>query len=173
VQGTFGTAGAADTIMVIKRSRGEANATLHVSGRDVMEQELALRFEHEAGGWEILGDAAEFMLGESRKTLLAAVRTHGALTPKQASQVTNIDHEVAKKTMQRMYADGQLLASKGVYTPVPPVPASLLPGTEGQEGHGYSQAEGHRDSGDTDLDLEEIGSLALAELERRAEAGEL
>ena len=38
VQGTFGTAGAADTIMVIKRSRGEADATLYVTGRDVLER---------------------------------------------------------------------------------------------------------------------------------------
>ena len=55
VQGTVGTAGAADTIVVVKRARGEADATLHITGRDVQEQELALRFAAEAGTWELLG----------------------------------------------------------------------------------------------------------------------
>ncbi len=51
VQGTFGTAAAADTIIVVKRSRGQADATLHVTGRDVSEQELALRFTPSVGAW--------------------------------------------------------------------------------------------------------------------------
>ena len=42
VQGTFGTAAAADTIIVVKRRRDQADATLHITGRDVEEQELAL-----------------------------------------------------------------------------------------------------------------------------------
>ncbi len=49
VTGTFGTAGAADTIMVVKRTLGEGDATLCVTGRDVVEQELALRFEPDSG----------------------------------------------------------------------------------------------------------------------------
>ena len=40
VQGTLGTAGAADTVIVVKRSRGQADAALHVTGRDVEEREL-------------------------------------------------------------------------------------------------------------------------------------
>ena len=77
VQGTFGTAGAADTIMVVKRARGEADATLYVTGRDVVERELALRFTPEAGTWELLGDAAEYRLGETRKEILEPVDAHG------------------------------------------------------------------------------------------------
>ena len=87
VQGTFGTAAAADTIIVVKRSRGEADATLYVTGRDVDEQELALRFAPETGTWELLGDAAEYGLGETRKEILDAIRAHGSLTPKQASDL--------------------------------------------------------------------------------------
>jgi AAA domain-containing protein len=135
VQGTFGTAGAADTIMVVKRSRGEADATLYVTGRDVVEQELALRFVATTGAWELLGNAAEYGLGKTRKEILETVRAHGALTPKQVSELTSIAYETAKKAMQRMFQDGQLEASKGVYTCVPDV---LL-----------SPDEGHGDTGDT------------------------
>jgi Bifunctional DNA primase/polymerase, N-terminal/AAA domain/Primase C terminal 1 (PriCT-1) len=66
VQGTFGTAGAADTIVVVKRARGEADATLHITGRDVEERELALRFAAEVGTWELLGDAEEHDLSKTR-----------------------------------------------------------------------------------------------------------
>jgi hypothetical protein len=140
VTGTFGTAAAADTIIVVKRSRGEANATLFVTGRDVVETELALRFAAETGAWELLGDAAEYGLSKTRKTIRDLLDAHGPLTPKQVSELApDISHDLAKKTMQRMFTDGQLTAKGGVYTPVPAVPASpedALTGTEGHGGHG-------------------------------------
>jgi hypothetical protein len=140
VQGTFGTAGAADTIIVIKRARGEADATLHVTGRDVEERELALQFSPETGMWELLGDAAEYTGSQTRKQILEAIETHGPLTPKLVSDLSEVGHELAKKTMQRMFFDGQLAADGGgkysipLQTPVPGVP------------------ESQGDSGDTDLE---------------------
>lgn len=146
VQGTFGTAGAADTIIVIKRSRGEADATLYVTGRDVEEQELALRFTPETGTWSLLGDAAEYALGETRKLILETIDAHGMLTPKQVSELTTVGHELAKKTMQRMFVDGQLAADGGKYSiplqiPVPAVPESP---DEGQGDTGDSSLEDAR-----------------------------
>lgn len=147
VQGTFGTAGAADTIIVLKRTRGEADATLHVTGRDVDEQELALRFARETGTWELLGDAAEYGLGRTRKAILELVKAHGALTPKQVADLGSVTHENAKKTMQRMFDDGQLTASRGRYslppqTSVPDVPVSPEP----------RDSEGQRDARDSGLE---------------------
>jgi hypothetical protein len=140
VQGTFGTAAAADTIVVVKRSRGEADATLFVTGRDVVETELALRFAAETGAWDLLGDAAEYGLGKTRKAILDTLEAHGPLSPKRVSELTaDVSHDLAKKTMQRMFADGQLTAAEGIYTPVPAVPVSpseRSPGTEGHGGHG-------------------------------------
>jgi hypothetical protein len=136
VQGSFGTAGAADTVIVIKRSRGKADATLHVTGRDVEEQELALEFASETGSWSLLGDAAEHGLAETRREIRQLVEAHGDLTPKQVSELAAITYENAKKTMQRMFYDGQLTANRGKYsipsqTTVPAVPESLLPANEG------------------------------------------
>ena len=141
VQGTFGTAAAADTIVVVKRTRGEADATLYVTGRDILEAELALRFAAEVGTWELLGDAAEYGLGKTRKEILELVVAHKTLTPKQVSELSTIGHELAKKTMQRMFDDGQLAARNGRYSippkpPVPDVPVSPDPGTEGRGGQG-------------------------------------
>jgi hypothetical protein len=139
MSGTFGLAAGADTILVARRGRGEADATLYATGRDIHEQELALRFSPEARTWAILGDAAEYNLGETRRELLEAVRDHGSLTPKQAAEVTSIGYELVKKTMQRMAAAGQLRGDRGSYRePVPGVPLSPdedVSGTEGQQGH--------------------------------------
>jgi len=146
VQGTFGTAGAADTILVVKRNRGEADATLYATGRDITEQELALRFSPDAGCWELLGDAMEYALGETRKLIFEAVREHGTLTPKQASDLLDLEHGLAKLTMWRMSKAGQLTATSGVYSlPQPPVTA-VTADTAGYTGYsGYSGLEGQLD----------------------------
>ncbi len=154
VQGTFGLAAGADTILVARRGRGEADATLHATGRDISEQELALRFSPQARTWVVLGDAAEYNLGETRREILEAVRGHGLLTPKQVSEVTEVTYENARQTMRRMAADGQLVGDRGAYrTPVTAVTQSLDEGSgsdtvtgvtqvpeagiEGQQGHSF------------------------------------
>ncbi len=116
VSGTFGLAGAADTVIVLKRSRGRAEAELHVTGRDVVEQQLALRFAPENGTWELMGDAAEWALSETRHEILAALRTFGSLPPKALSKKTAIPYETVKKTLQRMSADGQVFSNDGRYS---------------------------------------------------------
>jgi len=116
MSGTFGLAAGADTILIARRGRGEADATLYATGRDITEQELALRFSPEARMWAILGNAAEYNLGETRRELLEAVRSHGTLSPKQASEVTNVSHDLARQTLRRMAQDGQLKADRGHYS---------------------------------------------------------
>lgn len=121
VQGTFGTAAAADTIIVVKRSRGRADAVLHITGRDVNEAELALEFSAQAGTWALLGDAAVWALARTRRVLLEAIEAHTALTPKRAAEVTGVDHDLVRQTLRRMAADGQLEGNGGTYTLRPPV----------------------------------------------------
>jgi hypothetical protein len=126
VQGTFGTASAADTIVVVKRSRGQADATLYVTGRDVEERELALRFSPAAGTWALLGDATEYNLGETRRMIVEAVRAHGSLTPKQLTELTEIAYENARQTMRRMATDGQLVGDQGSYRLPPQAPVTAV-----------------------------------------------
>jgi hypothetical protein len=45
ISGSQGLAGAADTVAVLRRSRGSAGAVLKITGRDVEEAELALNFD--------------------------------------------------------------------------------------------------------------------------------
>lgn len=154
VTGTFGTAAAADTIIVVKRARGEADARLFVTGRDVEERELGLQFDPSAGAWKLLGDAAELELGKTRREILDAIDAHGPLTPKKVSELTSITHENAKKSLQRMFRDGLLAADGGTYTRVPGVPTSPSEGSLGTKGR-----EGQEYNGNGAVDEDEIERL--------------
>ncbi len=45
VSGTYGITGSADTIVVIRRKRNETFGTLHVTGRDVPDEQITARFD--------------------------------------------------------------------------------------------------------------------------------
>jgi hypothetical protein len=60
VSGTHGLAGAADTIIVVARARGQEDGVLRVTGRDVTEAAYAVRFRYPF--WQL--DGAD--LGEAR-----------------------------------------------------------------------------------------------------------
>jgi hypothetical protein len=151
VSGTQGLAGAADAVLVLTRSRGSADAKLQVTGRDVEEAEYALHFDPTHGAWSLLdGPADEYEVGETRRRILVHLREHGAATPKVIADALEIEHETAKKTLQRMAHDEQV-GTDGSGTYYPLSPASLL-SPKGQEGH----------KGQGTLD---IGTATLAELQ--------
>jgi len=75
VSGSTGLVGVADTILVLHRGRGEAEGVLSVTGRDVTEQELALRKDPD-GGWVLLGDAREHAISKERREVLDLLKQH-------------------------------------------------------------------------------------------------
>lgn len=117
VSGTQGIAGAADALLVLARSRGQADATLSVTGRDIEEAEYALTFAADLGAWQLLdGPAIEHTLGDTRRRILHLVREAGALTPSQIADRLGIEVSTAKSTAWRMARDGQLDTADGYYT---------------------------------------------------------
>ncbi|MEO3839892.1 AAA family ATPase [Streptomyces sp. B22F1] len=116
VSGTNGLAGAADATLVLKRSRGQADGVLHVTGRDVDEAEYALRFHSGAGAWQLLeGPAADHTLNETRATILRYVRDHPGAKPKQITQATGLAPDLVRQTCARMANDVQLIRQSGGY----------------------------------------------------------
>ena len=52
--------GAADTVLILERSRRSANcATFYATGRDTEYREMELRFHRETCSWELLSDTLE------------------------------------------------------------------------------------------------------------------
>lgn len=141
VSGTNGLAGSADAVLVLKRSRGQADAELHVTGRDVDEHAYALTFDAARGLWTMLdGPAGDYALSGTRRRVLAHVREHDHATPKQLADALGIEHATAKQTVRRMAEDGQLDSDgRGSYhlppvQAVTPVAAVTLPDTSGDSG---------------------------------------
>lgn len=126
VSGTNGISGAADATVVMRRARNSGDATLQITGRDVEEAEHALRFDR--GRWTLLdGPAGDYALSETRRRVLEAVRV-SAMRPKELADALELDHELVKKTVQRMVNDDQLdTDGSGLYFPPRTMsPLSLL-----------------------------------------------
>jgi hypothetical protein len=82
----------------------------------VDEAEYALRFEAEAGAWQLLdGPAADHTIGDTRATVLRYVRTHPGATPKAISEATGIESALVRKACSRMANDAQLIRKSGGY----------------------------------------------------------
>ena len=70
IHGSAGLTGGVDGALVLKRQRGEADACLHVDGRDIEQPaELAIKFDKEAATWTIVGDAEEYRMSEGLRAI--------------------------------------------------------------------------------------------------------
>ena len=136
VSGTQGVAGAADTVLVLKRMRGKADAVLHITGRDVEEASIALAFAADIGAWQMSATPAdEIMLGDTRAAILRHIREHEGDRPKQIAEATGLDPATVRQTARRMADDGQLdTDGQGRYFPVTHVTAVTIPGQDAREG---------------------------------------
>ena len=56
VNGSVGLTGAADTIIIIDRPRGQSDGILRIVGRDVEESEIGIHFDSDIGTWKRLDD---------------------------------------------------------------------------------------------------------------------
>lgn len=127
VSGTNGLAGAADSIIVLRRSRSQADATMHVTGRDIEEQELALKFNPLIGNWSLMGDARQWALSEQRRRIIELLRDAGPLAPKAVADELEEDRAAIRQTLTRMAKDDQLTVVDGVYSlPVTPSQVSQV-----------------------------------------------
>jgi hypothetical protein len=75
VSGSHGITGAADTILIIKRTA--AGITLYARGRDIEEAELAVQFNRNSCRWTILGQAVEVRRSDERSRVIEALKKAG------------------------------------------------------------------------------------------------
>ncbi len=75
ISGTMGLSGAADGILVLMRSRQSQQASLHVTGRDVAEQEIVLEFDENSLTWTSLGKRADHVEGRVQEKVVRFLRS--------------------------------------------------------------------------------------------------
>lgn len=120
VSGSTGLTGAADAILIAKRARNTAEAVLHITGRDVTEQEYGLTFDPAACTWALL-DEPVFLatMGATRRRILDYLTEVGSATPTAIALGTGLNLNTVKSNCRRMVDDRQLDSDgEGSYTPV-------------------------------------------------------
>lgn len=107
VAGTTGITGAADSVWVIDTGKPPASAILHVTGRDIEVQEIAMKFD--GGIWSILGEAKDILISEERKNILELLGREGALYPKDIGNQLCKTLDATRYLLFAMKKDGQVI----------------------------------------------------------------
>jgi hypothetical protein len=117
VSGTLGLTGAADAVAVLKRERGQHDATLFISGRDVDEREAALRWDPQYALWSIIGEAEEYRMSKERKEIIDLLDSvPEPLSPTEAAGRIGKPVNPVKKLLWTMFKAGQVQNYDGKYT---------------------------------------------------------
>jgi hypothetical protein len=130
VSGTNAIAGAADTILVLKREIGKHDAVLHVRGRDVPESDHALAFDQSTCTWNLLGDADTYRLSQERQAIVNLLRDASEpMRPKTIAEALGKKDGAVRKLLYSMSQAGTIVGHGGSYS-VPPKPAPDADGWE-------------------------------------------
>jgi DNA-binding CsgD family transcriptional regulator len=130
VSGTLGLTGAADSVLVLKRDRNAPDGTLHVTGRDIDERELALSFTRETL-WVGLGAASDVRMSVEQRQILDLLRTweadgSPAMTPAQIARELGKNRNTVRVLLRKMKAEGHVRQGlkSGTYVPTSYTPAT-------------------------------------------------
>lgn len=116
VSGSTGLTGVADSILILKRPRGQQNAMLTVSGRDIEEQELMLSFS--SGIWNLIsrGEIEDHnAINDTWQEIVDTLETKGPLSAKELSatrgRTTEKERATDRTTYRRMIDAGVIFQS--------------------------------------------------------------
>jgi AAA domain len=130
VNSSIGLTGGVDGVMILKRERTRADATLFVAGRDVEEEkEFALRWDRNTAGWALVGSAKEYRISQERAAILDLLRrsTPEPLAPKTIAEALDKPYSSITTLLQKLVKDGLIHSlTYGKYEPATDVYGSEL-----------------------------------------------
>jgi len=95
VSGTLGLTGGVDGVMVLRRQRGQADAFLFITGKDIEEEkDYALNWDAKTTTWAIKGDARDYVGSDERLEIVDLLRKHGPLNIKEMAELLHPGIEV-------------------------------------------------------------------------------
>ena len=97
-----------DVAMGLYRERGADDAVLKVTGRDVEERELSLRFDKPAGLWQCLGDAETVVSGQQEAAVLNAIIKLGSPSHQEIADTLQQDRGNCFRRVQALLERGQV-----------------------------------------------------------------
>jgi hypothetical protein len=113
ISGTRGITGTADTILVLSRSKGTADADLYVEGRD-HEGQIELALKKDAGKWTILGDSEMYRIPEKQQDIIECFRAvdNRKMGPTEIAKQMNKGLSAVKDLLGKLLDDGNVVKTK-------------------------------------------------------------
>lgn len=144
VSGTLGLSGAADGVLVLKRERGQADASLFVTGRDVEEQDLALKWERDdLLGWALLGNADNFRVSKERAQLLEVITAVPGMKPAEIAHALGKTSGAVRQLLFKMVNEGDVRLRDTGYYPVVKEPTTSNNGNSSNSGDALTPHTAH------------------------------
>lgn len=131
VSGSIGITGAADSIVVLDRKRGEDEGNLLVTGRDVDEAEYSVTLNPSAGGWLLTSGMVE--MPTTRERIAEWVRDHPGSTPALIADGLTLDPAAVRQSCRRMVQAGALRTEPGNTYYAKPVTVSRRASDQGKQ----------------------------------------
>jgi DNA-binding transcriptional ArsR family regulator len=140
VNSSIGLTGGVDGVMILKRERTRADATLFVAGRDVDEEhEFALRWDQNTAGWTLVGSAKEYRISQERAAILDLLRRSAPepLGPKAIAEALDKPYSSVTTLLQKLVRDGLVRSPRyGKYTSATNASGSGVPSQSSSLGEG-------------------------------------
>jgi len=113
VSGTYGITGSADTVVVIRRKRLESFGTVLVTGRDVADAEIAVRFESML--WQAAPGVLSRMTFERSEVLRVLEEADKPLFPKAIGDLIGMERTATQHMVDRLVEAGAVARVTGGY----------------------------------------------------------
>jgi hypothetical protein len=116
--GSTGVTGAVDGTLILKRDRGQTDATLFVTVRDVeREQQLALNFDASTAQWTLVGNAEELCCTRARQDMLDLIREQGpeGMRAREIAEALEKNYHTTRSLLRKMEESGDVRRVDGRY----------------------------------------------------------
>jgi hypothetical protein len=108
ISGSLGLTGVPDSILVLKYD-SSGGTVLHGKGRDLIEIEKAITFNHDACTWTIIGEASDVQHSIQRATILGAItEASEPVGARQIAEATGMKQNNVRRMLGRMFNDGAI-----------------------------------------------------------------
>lgn len=118
ITGSTGLTGAVDGMLILKRERGQAEASLFVTGRDVEhEQHLALTFDTTTAQWRLIGNTEEVGRTRARQEILDLLREQQSdgMSPREIAEVLDKNYHTTRSLLRKMKESGEVGCASAGY----------------------------------------------------------
>ncbi len=122
ITGSIGLTGAVDGALILKRERGQHEASLFVTGRDIEhEQQLALRFDAQTALWTLVGNAEEVTRTKERQDILDLLSEQfpEGMSPRQVAEALDKNYHTTRCLLRKLEAAGEIQHADSQYVAIP------------------------------------------------------